>query len=117
MSFDKIQKGLISDSVLAVRASDVLSCRPVDFENCDFGPRWQELKVPQQVRDYKKRAEETGTKAGGTVRIPAAYKAGITLFAMADSATAKDLLAAGELPLLGAPAVAGGAAGKPVPPA
>ena len=62
--------------MLKVRARDVLTCRPVDAENCDFGPRWKELKVPEQVQNAKD--SMSAAMQGGSVRIPAAYKAGIT---------------------------------------
>lgn len=91
----EIMTGLESPSVLQIRASDVLRCKPYDAAACDaLGPSWAKLKVTEQAAGLK-----TGENQASFVFIPAAYRAGITVFAVRDSEAAASLLAAPELPL------------------
>jgi len=93
LSFEEIMKGLESPSVLAIRASDALGCKPFDPKKCDsLGGTWTEMKVTEQLQTLKK-------GKASHVFIPAAYKSGITLFARKGTTEAKAMLEADELPL------------------
>jgi len=93
LSFDELLKGLVSDSVLLVHTSDVKQCRPQDPEAIDgLGGRWAELRVAEQVRAVASSREPH-------VSIPAAYNAGVTVFAKKGTLAAEALASADELPL------------------
>lgn len=103
----QILEQLCSDSVLLIRRIDIVnrwgdSC---DFSalmtNCDR--RWQELNVIGQVINVFREATAPwipGYRRHLTthVRIPAAYKSGITLFVHTNSDAYRELIASSELP-------------------
>merc|ERR1712226_68142 len=77
LSFEEILQGLVSPSELQVSSRYVLRCEPFDPEACDtLGPEWAEMKVTEQLHKLK-----AGTSFANYVYIPAAYRAGITIFA------------------------------------
>ncbi|KAK3253037.1 hypothetical protein CYMTET_37692 [Cymbomonas tetramitiformis] len=95
LSFEEIQKGLVSPSVLKIDVDDVRRCRPFDPQSCDaLGETWKTLKVSKQV-------SEIGTSGESYVHIPAAYKAGITLFARKGTSAAAALSEETDLKLRG----------------
>eukprot|EP00440_Ansanella_granifera_P050501 gb/GFBE01054737.1/.p1 GENE.gb/GFBE01054737.1/~~gb/GFBE01054737.1/.p1 ORF type:complete len:259 (+),score=69.15 gb/GFBE01054737.1/:1-777(+) len=95
LDFPEIMKGLESPSVLQIMASDALNCTPFDAEKCnELGSRWAELKVTEQLQDLK-----AGKSSEQYVYIPAAYRAGITIFAKKGTPEMEELLKAEELPL------------------
>ena len=63
---------------------------PEVIEN--LGGRWAELRVAEQVRAVASSAETH-------VRVPAVYKAGITLFAKKGTPAAAALMQTNELPI------------------
>ncbi|CAL9698666.1 unnamed protein product [Knipowitschia caucasica] len=92
---------LCSDSVLLVRRKDVLQrlspgCSLSELSQ-DPDPRWTSLDVLGQV---KRMVEEQEQVSPSHIVIPAAYKSGITLFALRHSPTGQELLDSPELPLL-----------------
>lgn len=109
--FDVISKELCSESVLLIRRHDILQrwSNNLDY-SCwnSAGNRWIEFKVQEQIDRTVK--EETLLLLHGSelkyrelltthITIPAAYKSGITLFALRDSKAHKRLQHASELPL------------------
>ena len=109
--FDVISKELCSESVLLIRRHDILQrwSNALDY-SCwkSDGNRWNELKVREQIDQIVK--EETLLLLHGSelkyrelltthVTIPAAYKSGVSLFALKDSKAHKLLEHASELPL------------------
>ena len=105
LSFEEIKVGLESPSVLQIMTDDCMGCqsRGYDAEACDkLGPRWAELQVTRQLQELKRSGSLRAVHEGECVRIPAAYKAGITLFARKGSAAAAALMQEPELPLLNA---------------
>jgi len=94
LGFDEINVGLESPSVLQIAARDALGCSPFDSEKCDeLGPEWASMGVSQQLSDLRE-----GKSKAEYVYIPAAYRAGITIFAKGGSPVAKELKEAPELP-------------------
>jgi len=108
---DLIIKELCSESVLLIRRHDILQrwSNTLDY-SCwkSDGNRWIELKVREQIDQIVK--EETLLLLHGSelkhrdlltthITIPAAYKSGITLFALRDSNAHKLLEQASELAL------------------
>lgn len=107
---DVISKELCSESVLLIRRHDILQrwSNTLDYSCWDSGRnRWNELKVQEQIDQMVK--EETLLLLHGSeikyrelltthIAIPAAYKSGITLFALRDSEAHKLLEQASELP-------------------
>ena len=100
---------LSSDSVLLVRRSDVVF--RFDPDNCDLSAlsrhpdeRWDWFNVLGQVVNVlrEERSKGGGQRSARTehVRIPAAYKSGVTLFMPASNANSKELLECPELPLM-----------------
>merc|ERR1719171_253716 len=95
LSFEEIRTGLESPSVLQIHRSDAMSCSPFDAERCDsIGDKWAELQVTKQLQEMK-----DGSSKAECVLIPAAYRAGITIFARKGSPAAQALRQAPELPL------------------
>ena len=111
--FKVMSKKLCSESVLLIRRQDVLQrwSNTIDYScwNSDgITSRWIGLKVQEQINQMVK--EETLLLLHGSeikhrelltthITIPAAYKSGITLFAIKDSKTHKLLEDASELPI------------------
>ncbi|CAL7946542.1 unnamed protein product [Xylocopa violacea] len=99
---------LVSPSILLVRRADVLAhWNP----NTDLTPlatmdqMWRKLNVLGQVvnmvREAMSQRRQLNLTAGVThIRIPASYRAGITLVMCANSAAASELLHAEQLPIL-----------------
>ncbi|XP_062866682.1 uncharacterized protein LOC134329370 [Trichomycterus rosablanca] len=106
VSEEELHTRLCSESDLLICREDVLKrltpdspLRLVSDRQAD--PRWKTFNVEGQVRRMME--EEDGEEDHSKlthVRIPAAYSAGITLFALGDSPVGQELLAAPELPLL-----------------
>mmetsp|Transcript_73188 Transcript_73188/g.238014 ORF Transcript_73188/g.238014 Transcript_73188/m.238014 type:complete len:259 (-) Transcript_73188:34-810(-) len=95
LGFREIELGLVSPSELLIRASDALGCRPFDAEACDaMGEAWARLGVARQLLEL-----QSGASQEEFVRIPAAYKGGITIFAKAGTPEAENLRSAPELPV------------------
>lgn len=95
MSFENIRAGLESPSVLRIRACDALSCSPFDEEKCDaLGDQWAQLRVGKQLRQMK-----SGRSGEDHIVIPAAYRAGITIFARKGTPAAALLQSTLDLPL------------------
>eukprot|EP00405_Crypthecodinium_cohnii_P034915 CAMPEP_0206532298 /NCGR_PEP_ID=MMETSP0325_2-20121206/4283_1 /ASSEMBLY_ACC=CAM_ASM_000347 /TAXON_ID=2866 /ORGANISM="Crypthecodinium cohnii, Strain Seligo" /LENGTH=263 /DNA_ID=CAMNT_0054028717 /DNA_START=9 /DNA_END=797 /DNA_ORIENTATION=+ len=83
-SYEELLVGLESPSILAIRAADVLRCDPFDAECCDgIDSRWRDLAVCKQCEELKK-SKEAGEQVAAHVFIPAAYTAGIAIFAPKD---------------------------------
>jgi hypothetical protein len=98
-SFDEMCLGLESPSVLRIDVDDVLSCSPFDAEECDeLGDEWADLHVTKQLLRLKRRFSGFRAKADHIV-IPAAYCAGIAIFARKGTFAASLLQSGGELPL------------------
>ncbi|PFX27994.1 uncharacterized protein LOC111326892 [Stylophora pistillata] len=111
--FNEITKQLCSESVLLIRRHDILQrwSNTNDYSswNSDgINQRWMELKVQEQINRMVK--EETLLLLHGSeikhrelltthITIPAAYKSGITLFALRDSNTHRLLENTTELPI------------------
>ncbi|XP_043946031.1 uncharacterized protein LOC122816985 isoform X2 [Protopterus annectens] len=103
-----VKQRLCSDSVLLVRREDILSRLSEDTKlsalaQVQDDPRWELLDVAGQVgqmiyEEITPDDADEGT-AATHVLIPAAYKSGISLFALKDSEVAHELLNAKELPL------------------
>ncbi|XP_015603697.1 uncharacterized protein LOC107271793 [Cephus cinctus] len=100
---------LVSPSVLLIRRADVLAhwnsltdLRPLTT----LDQSWRRLNVLGQVvnmiRETMGQRQQGQIVCNGTshIRIPASYRAGITLVMSADTAAADELLHADELPLL-----------------
>lgn len=102
VSESEVHERLCSDSLLLVRREDVLLRLSLD---CDLSslslnqsdPRWKSLDVEGQVR---RMAEEEEHKGQTHITIPAAYKSGVTLFALRHSPTGQELQDCPELPVL-----------------
>lgn len=95
LSFEDMHLGLNSSSVLQVAKDDVLSCAPFDAEDCnELGEEWSEMDVTKQLLRMKK-----GYSRKDHILIPAAYRAGITIFARKGTPAAAHLRTATELPL------------------
>lgn len=94
----ELMAGLQSPSVMHIDAWDVLECTKIDPEAfASFADRrWAEMKVGEQVA-----ACSASPRDGpqDEILIPAAYNAGITIFARRGTVAAAALLRAGELPL------------------
>lgn len=100
VSESEILERLCSDSVLLIRREDVLQrftpdCPLSALSQNQPDPRWISLDVEGQVRRMVEEREGTTH-----ITIPAAYKSGITLFALRLSPTGKALQDSPELPLL-----------------
>mmetsp|Transcript_51094 Transcript_51094/g.128938 ORF Transcript_51094/g.128938 Transcript_51094/m.128938 type:complete len:260 (-) Transcript_51094:56-835(-) len=96
LSFDKIRLGLESPSTLQIHAPTALRCSPFDAEACDgLGEAWAAHGVTKQLLEL-----QSGKSKAEYVYIPAAYNAGITIFARAGSAAWEELQRAPELPPL-----------------
>lgn len=111
--FNEISKQLCSESVLLIRRHDIIRrwSNNIDYSswNSDgINQRWIELKVQEQINRMAK--EETLLLLHGSeikhrelltthITIPAAYKSGITLFALRDSRTHGLLENSTELPI------------------
>merc|ERR1719203_2660353 len=94
LSYEDLQPGLESPSLLQIRASDVLDCSPFDAKACDaFGPEWVAQEVSKQLLELR-----AGKSEARFVYIPAAYRAGITVFVRKGSPAAQELRDAPELP-------------------
>ncbi|XP_028667714.1 uncharacterized protein LOC114659409 [Erpetoichthys calabaricus] len=100
-----VKQRLCSDSVLLIRKEDILIRLSEDtklsaLSQVQDDPRWDQLDVPGQVGQmiYEEITPDEGTNALH-VLIPAAYKSGITVFAVKDTDTAQELLDVPELPL------------------
>ncbi|KAL4609175.1 hypothetical protein GN956_G24419 [Arapaima gigas] len=98
---------LCSDSVLLIRREDVLQRWTADTPADSFpggaaGPQWTVLDVQGQVRQvcHEEECENEEQPKTSHITIPAAYRSGVTLFALRDSDTGQELLNAPELPLL-----------------
>ncbi|XP_015216960.1 uncharacterized protein [Lepisosteus oculatus] len=103
VSAQVVQQRLCSDSVLLVRREDVLQRLTADtpvsvLPQGHTDPCWDILDVAGQVRQMV-REEENDPRMTHIV-IPAAYKSGVTLFALKDTALGQELLLAPDLPLL-----------------
>mmetsp|Transcript_68017 Transcript_68017/g.199065 ORF Transcript_68017/g.199065 Transcript_68017/m.199065 type:complete len:304 (-) Transcript_68017:87-998(-) len=110
LSFDDIALGLESPAALQIMAGDALRCSPFDAESCDaFGADWARMGVTQQLMDLKSSASKAGC-----VYIPAAYEAGITIFAKSGTPEAAMLQEAPELPLREESAAASDAGAGPL---
>lgn len=95
LSFEEMLTGLESPSVLEIMRSDAMRCSPFDAEQCDsLGEEWARLGVSRQLLDMK-----AGQNRSELVRIPAAYKAGVTVFARKGSPAAHELQEAPDLEL------------------
>jgi len=95
LDYKKIMLGLESPSVLRIDKSDALDCTPFDPEKCNsLGSSWAEMKVSEQLESLKE-----GSSDEDFVYIPAAYRAGITIFARKGSPEHEVLMQAEELPL------------------
>lgn len=95
MNYAELMTGLESPSVLQIHRDDALGCSPFNPEDCDkLGTNWAELKVTNQLQDLK-----SGKSDARHVYIPAAYRAGITIFAKKGTPSHEELLQAPELPL------------------
>lgn len=102
VSESEVHERLCSDSVLLIRKEDVLQrlipdCSLSTLSQNQSDPRWTSLDVEGQVR---RMAEEYEHEATTHITIPAAYKSGVTLFALRQSPTGQELQASPELPLL-----------------
>lgn len=98
----EILERLCSDSVLLVRREDVLQrlspdCSLSPLSQNQVDPRWNSLDVEGQVRRMIEEQERENTTH---ITIPAAYKSGVTLFALRHSPTGQALQDSPELPLL-----------------
>ncbi|XP_005986799.1 uncharacterized protein LOC102360780 isoform X2 [Latimeria chalumnae] len=100
-----VKQRLCSDSVLLICREDILMRLSEDTKlsalaQVQDDPRWEQLDVAGQVGQmiYEEITPDEGANAAH-VAIPAAYKSGITLFALKDSELAKEILNAEELPL------------------
>ncbi|KAJ3584720.1 hypothetical protein NHX12_015215 [Muraenolepis orangiensis] len=101
-----VHQRLCSESVLLIRREDVLQrFSPADrlsslSESC-ADPRWRTLDVEGQVRQMVLEEEERGGQSKmAHIVIPAAYSSGVTVFALRESDSGRELLAAAQLPLL-----------------
>ncbi|XP_072304846.1 uncharacterized protein [Eucyclogobius newberryi] len=97
----EVQERLCSDSVLQVRREDVVQRLTSDFSlsalsQSQCAPCWKHLDVEGQV---KRMAEEQEHELTSHITIPAAYKSGITLFALRHSPTGRELQDCPDLPL------------------
>ncbi|KAJ0009371.1 hypothetical protein NQD34_001073 [Periophthalmus magnuspinnatus] len=97
----EVHERLCSESVLLIRREDVIrrltpDCSLSALSENQSDPRWEALDVEGQV---KRMAEEQGPELTSHITIPAAYKSGITLFALRHSPTGQELLNSPELPL------------------
>ncbi|CAH1779784.1 unnamed protein product [Owenia fusiformis] len=107
-SEERISRQLCSNSVLMIRRNDILTRYHEDIDLGDLmsfpDERWRELNVLGQVVNVI-REHNTQRLPGfrptltSHITIPAAYRAGITLFVKKDSDVYKELMEAEELPL------------------
>lgn len=94
LGFDAIRVGLETPSVLQIMKHSALACAPFDADRCDeLGPEWAKLQVSEQLQKMK-----AGFCKEQYVYIPAAYRAGITIFAKRKTVAAQLLRKAPELP-------------------
>ncbi|KAK5874852.1 hypothetical protein CesoFtcFv8_027400 [Champsocephalus esox] len=96
-----VHRRLCSESVLLIRREDVLlrldpECSLSGLSELRSDPRWRAMDVEGQVKQMVGGEEPRLTH----IRIPAAYRSGVTLFALRESALGQKLLKAPELPLL-----------------
>lgn len=95
LDFDEIRPGLDSASLLQVRVDDALACSPFNAQKCDaLGDEWAKLCVTRQMLQA-----QNGRSKAEHIFIPAAYRAGITIFALKGSPAADLLRSTPELPL------------------
>jgi len=95
LAFDDILVGLESPSVLQIARRDALRCEPFDAEACSgLGKEWARMGVARQLLEL-----QSGESKAEYVYIPAAYNAGITVFARAGSPASDALRRAADLPL------------------
>lgn len=102
VSETEVHERLCSESVLLIRTEDVLErltpdCCLSSLSENQSDPRWKSLDVEGQVRQMGAEQERELTTH---ITIPAAYKAGITLFALRHSPLGQELLTSPELPLV-----------------
>lgn len=102
VSESEVHERLCSDSVLLIRREDVFQrltpdCSLSSLSQNPSDPRWKALDVEGQVRRL---AEEQERGSATHITIPAAYKSGVTLFALRHSPTGQELQSSPELPLL-----------------
>ncbi|KAI4790015.1 hypothetical protein KUCAC02_034882 [Chaenocephalus aceratus] len=95
-----VHQRLCSESVLLIRREDVLlrltpECSLSGLSELQSDPRWRAMDVEGQVKQMVRGEEPRPTH----IRIPAAYRSGVTLFALRESALGQKLLKAPELPL------------------
>ncbi|TRY92783.1 hypothetical protein DNTS_024854 [Danionella cerebrum] len=106
VSEEEIHERLCSESVLLIRREDVLRRLGPDVNLADItkqhpDPHWKTLDVEGQVRLMMSEEEQDEENCVKTLylMIPAAYTSGITLFALRDSETARELMNSPDLPL------------------
>ncbi|XP_067904837.1 uncharacterized protein [Heterodontus francisci] len=101
-----VERRLCSDSLLLVRQQDILTrlSEGTDFSVLAQLPEhslWEQVDVARQVGQMvPKDVAPAEVSDSGFVIIPAAYRSGVTLFALRHSELANELLSASELPLL-----------------
>ncbi|KAK5847515.1 hypothetical protein PBY51_016635 [Eleginops maclovinus] len=98
----EVHQRLCSESVLLIRREDVLlrltpDCCLSGLSDTQSDPRWRALDVEGQVKQV---VQEEDQPRLTHIRIPAAYRSGVTLFALRESELGQELLKAPELPLL-----------------
>lgn len=105
VSEGEVHERLCSESVLLIRREDVLQRLTSDISLSAISdhsdPQWKALDVEGQVKQIIEEdlSDEEHPKMTHIV-IPAAYKSGITLFALRDSEVGCSLLQATDLPML-----------------
>ncbi|CAL8290921.1 unnamed protein product [Lota lota] len=105
VSESELHQRLCSESVLLIRREDVLQrlsppCRLSSLPEGCGDPRWQTMDVEGQVRRMVLEEEQGSGSKMAHIAIPAAYSAGVTVFASRDSDLGRELLAAPEVPLM-----------------
>ncbi|XP_048124227.1 uncharacterized protein LOC125310650 isoform X1 [Alosa alosa] len=104
VSEGEVHERLCSESVLLIRREDVLqrltSDIPLSAISDHPDPRWKGLDVEGQVKQMVTEEDLSDEHSKRThIVIPAAYKSGITLFALRDSEVGCSLLQAPDLPM------------------
>ncbi|XP_029113669.1 uncharacterized protein LOC114912184 [Scleropages formosus] len=102
-----VHQRLCSESLLLIRREDVLQRWTADTSVDSLAqdvsdPRWTVLDVQGQVRQVirEEECEDERKPKMSHIVIPAAYRSGVTLFALRHSDPGQELLRAPELPLL-----------------
>lgn len=98
----EMRERICSESVLLVRREDVLQrltpdCSLSSLTENQSDLRWKNLDVEGQVRQM---AVEQEHELTAHIAIPAAYKSGITLFALRHSQLGQEIFDSPELPLM-----------------